>query len=138
MREMGLVRTLVVDDSAAVRKSLSSLLAAQPCVEVVGTAENGREAVDKVAELTPDVVLMDLQMPEMNGLDATMRIRRRYPAVQVIVVTTYDSAQVRAVCERAGADGFVPKAAGALQILDEIERVVSSSAEDGDGGENES
>ncbi|HSF19157.1 MAG TPA: response regulator transcription factor [Vicinamibacteria bacterium] len=131
------VRTLVVDDSAAVRKSLSLLLEAQPQLEVVGTAENGREAVDKVAELAPDVVLMDLQMPEMNGLDATMRIRCRHPAVLVIVVTTYDSAQVRAACKRAGADGFVPKAAGALRILDEIERVVSS-AENGDSGENES
>lgn len=120
----------MVDDSAAVRTSLSSLVDAHQSLEVVGTAENGRDALDKVEELAPDLVLMDLQMPEMNGLDATRSIRRRRPAVRVIVVTMHDSRSVRAACSSAGANGFVTKTAGARQILAEIRRVVSDPAQE--------
>lgn len=115
---------LVVDDSAPVRRSLASLVDAHHRLEVVGTAENGRDALDKVEELDPDLVLMDLQMPEMNGLDATAAIRDRHPEVQVIVVTTHDGPHVRAACERAGAEGFVTKRSGGQSILNEIHRVL--------------
>jgi len=117
----------VVDDSAAVRTSLSSLVDAHQDLEVIGTAENGREAVDKVEELGADLVLMDLQMPEMNGLDATRTIRQRRPTARVIVVTMHDSQGVRAACRSAGAVGFATKSAGSREILDEINRVVSGS-----------
>jgi two-component system NarL family response regulator len=116
-----------VDDSAAVRRSLALLLATQQPLEVVGTAENGREAIDKVEELVPDLVLMDLQMPEINGLDATAKIRRLHPAVRVIVVTLHDNHHLRSACQCAGAHGFVSKTAGAREILGEIQRVLASS-----------
>ena len=124
MRDNHSVRFLVVDDSAAVRRSLATLVDAQQRLEVVGTAENGREAIDKVEELDPDVVLMDVQMPEMNGIDATATIRDRHPEVQIVVVTTHDSPHVRAACERAGAEGFVTKSEGGQHILNEIRRVL--------------
>jgi DNA-binding NarL/FixJ family response regulator len=120
-------RTLVVDDSAAVRRSLALLVATQQPLKVVGTAENGREAIDKVEELTPDLVLMDLQMPEINGLDATAKIRRHHPAVRVIVVTLHDNHHLRSACQRAGAHGFVSKTSGAQEILGEIQRVLAAS-----------
>jgi DNA-binding NarL/FixJ family response regulator len=123
------VRTLVVDDSAAVRASLTTLVEADEAIRVIGTAEDGREAIDKVEDLVPDLVLMDLQMPVMNGLDATKEIQRRRPAVHVIVVTTHDGQGVRAACESAGADGFVSKTAGPQEILNEIRRVVSKGGE---------
>lgn len=116
-----------MDDSAAVRTSLSSLVDGHGDLEVVGTAENGRDAIDKVEELGAELVLMDLQMPEMNGLDATRTIRQRRPAVQVIVVTMHDSQGVRAACHSAGAVGFATKTAGSREILEEINRVVSES-----------
>ena len=126
------VRTLVVDDSAAVRTSLSALVNEQERLELIGTAADGREAVDKVETLTPDLVLMDLQMPGMNGLDATKEIQRRSPDVHVIVVTTHDGHGIRSACENAGADGFVSKNAGPEGIMTEIRRVISGSPEAGE------
>lgn len=120
------IRTLVVDDSEIVRSSLCALVDRQESLEVVGTAETGRDAVDKVEHLEPDLVLMDLQMPEMNGLDATREIRKRRAEVRVIVITMHDSQGVRTACQRAGADGFVSKTAGSREILDEIARVLPS------------
>lgn len=102
-----LVRVLITDDRSATRQSLSALLALLPLVEVIGEAANGRESVDLVAEHRPDVVVMDMQMPVMDGVEAIRCIKEQWPAVRVIALTMY--AKYRAMALAAGADDFLLK-----------------------------
>ncbi len=103
------IRILIADDHPVVRTGLVGMLAAQPEFAVVGEASNGREAVELASQLRPGVVLMDLRMPELDGVAATGEIRRRLPDVQVLVLTTYDSdADILRAIE-AGAIGYLLK-----------------------------
>ncbi|MFF4452162.1 response regulator [Streptomyces goshikiensis] len=119
------VRVLIVDDQTMVREGFAFLLHAQPGIEVVGTAADGCEALDRVEELRPDVVLMDVRMPEMDGLEATAEIVARTPDTRVLILTTYDLDEYvyQALC--AGASGFLLKDASARQLAEGI-RVVAS------------
>jgi DNA-binding NarL/FixJ family response regulator len=128
------IRVLVADDQAMVREGFSVLLAAQPDIRVVGEAVDGRDAVDKAATLRPDVVLMDIRMPVLNGLEATRLILGDpdRPAAadapggtKVLVVTTFDLDEYVYEALRAGASGFVLKDASA-QALTEAVRVVAA------------
>lgn len=103
------VRVLVVDDHPVVRDGLHGMLDGQPDLEVVGQAANGHQALAAVSRVQPDVVLMDLRMPELDGVEATRRIRDGYPDVHVLVLTTYDDDAdiLRAV--EAGATGYLLK-----------------------------
>ncbi len=103
------VRVLIVDDHPVVRDGLRGMLDAQPDLEVLDEAANGHQALAAVARETPDVVLMDLRMPELDGVEATRRIRDGHPGVSVLVLTTYDddTAILRAV--EAGATGYLLK-----------------------------
>lgn len=103
------IRVLVVDDHPVVRTGVQGMLASHADFDVVGEASDGEEAVSQVEVLQPDVVLMDLRMPGVDGVDATKRIRQRHPGVQVVVLTTYDTDDdiVRAV--EAGAVGYLLK-----------------------------
>jgi len=103
-------RVLVVDDSAMVRERLCQILKADGHFALVGSANNGRSAVELAAQLLPDLVLMDVQMPEMDGLEATRRIKTQAGAPKVLMVTLDDTAACRAAAKAAGADGFVSKA----------------------------
>ncbi|HTJ68069.1 MAG TPA: response regulator transcription factor [Actinospica sp.] len=110
------IRVLVVDDQAAVREGLATLLDLTPGIEVVGTARDGAQAVDLVAEHKPAVVLMDLHMPGVDGIEATERITREHPGVRVVVLTTYaDDASIQNAL-RAGALGYLTKDADRVQI----------------------
>jgi DNA-binding NarL/FixJ family response regulator len=113
---------VLADDQRVVREGLASLLSLLPGIEVLGAASDGEEAVALVQRLRPDVVLMDLQMPRCNGVEATRRLREQSPASKVIVLTTY--ADDRSVLEalQAGARGFLTKDAGA----EEIERAIAA------------
>lgn len=111
------IRTVIVDDSAFVVESLERFFGEQDGFEVVGTAENGLEAVDRVAELRSDLVVMDVRMPGMDGLEATRRIKARKEAPVVIVFTLEDGAVARARAESAGADDFVAKAPQGWEAL---------------------
>jgi DNA-binding NarL/FixJ family response regulator len=124
----GPVRVLLADDQRVVRDGLVLLLGLLPQVEVVGAAADGYEAVERAAELRPDVVLMDLRMPRCDGVEATRRLREQQPDVKVIVLTTY--ADDRSVIEalRAGARGYLTKDAGGAEIQKALLQVVSGQA----------
>ncbi|MEV4091606.1 response regulator transcription factor [Streptosporangium saharense] len=122
-------RVLVVDDQAVVREGLVLLLGLLPDIEVVGSAPDGREALRLVAELRPDVVLMDLRMPRMDGVEATREIRAAFPATQVVVLTTYSDEESVFAALRAGARGFLTKSAGAEEIARAVAAVVNGDAQ---------
>ncbi len=104
-----MIRVLIVDDHTLVRDGIRALLSLVTDVEVVGEAANGREALEKVKELAPDVVLMDLSMPIMGGLEATRRIRKEFPKTRVLALTQYDDSEYVIPIIEAGACGFVTK-----------------------------
>jgi DNA-binding NarL/FixJ family response regulator len=122
------VRVLAADDQRVVREGLAMLLGLLPDVEVVGTAADGEEVLALAAELRPDVILMDLRMPRMDGVEATRRLRERDPGVKVVVLTTY--ADDRSVLDalRAGALGYLTKDAGAAEIQQALHRVAGGQA----------
>lgn len=110
------VRVVLADDHALVRSGLRALLETMPGVEVVGEAGSGREALQIMAELAPDVVLMDITMPDMNGLTATERIRRDHPKAAVLVVSMHGDPALVAGAMRAGASGYLIKNAGRAEL----------------------
>jgi DNA-binding NarL/FixJ family response regulator len=122
------IRVLAADDQRVVREGLAMLLGLLPDVEVVGTAADGEEVLVMAAELRPDVILMDLRMPRVDGVEATRRLRAADPAVKVVVLTTY--ADDRSVIDalRAGALGYLTKDAGAAEIQQALHRVASGQA----------
>ncbi|WP_308112854.1 response regulator transcription factor [Streptomyces sp. DH12] len=122
------IRVLVVDDQVMVREGFSVLLNAMPGIEVVGEAVNGREAVRQVAALRPDVVLMDIRMPEMNGIDATREIVAADRDAKVLVLTTFDLDEYVYQALRAGASGFLLKDASARQLADGVRVVADGEA----------
>ena len=103
------IRVLCADDHPLVRKGISSILANEPDMQLVGEAGNGREAVDKFKELHPDVTLMDLRMPEMDGVAATREIRRESPDARIIALTSYDGDQDIYRAIEAGVRGYILK-----------------------------
>ena len=103
------IRVLIVDDQVPFAAMLETILAEEDEVEVVGRATDGQQAVALAAELEPDVVVMDITMPLMDGLEATRLLRERTPAPRVIVLTESDLRSDAVRAERAGADGYVPK-----------------------------
>ncbi|RST13110.1 response regulator transcription factor [Streptomyces sp. WAC05374] len=122
------IRVLIVDDQIMVREGFSVLLNAMPDIEVVGEAVNGREAVRQVEALRPDVVLMDIRMPEMNGIDATRAIVAADGDAKVLVLTTFDLDEYVYQALRAGASGFLLKDASARQLAEGVRVVASGEA----------
>jgi len=122
------IRVLIADDQMMVREGFSVLLGAMPDIEVVGEAVNGREAVDRVRELTPDVVLMDIRMPEVNGIEATREIVAADGTAKVLVLTTFDLDEYVYQALRAGASGFLLKDASARQLADGVRVVAAGEA----------
>jgi len=114
---------LVADDHAIVRMGLASLLGAEPDLEVVGEAKNGVEAVEAVVRLQPDVVLMDLIMPQMDGAEAAAEIHRRAPDTKVVILTTYGSSDGIAKALRAGAAGALVKSAENSELVMAIRQI---------------
>jgi DNA-binding NarL/FixJ family response regulator len=110
------VRVVVVDDHQIVREGLSSLLGALDGLEVVGTAADGRDAVHVVAETQPDVVVMDIQMPHLDGIEATRVITGRQPGVRVVMLTMNEDDETVLGAVRAGASGYLLKGSGAEEV----------------------
>jgi DNA-binding NarL/FixJ family response regulator len=124
-----LTRVLVVDDQTVVRDGLVLLLGLLPGLEVVGSAGDGEEAVRLVAENHPDVVLMDLRMPRVDGVEATRRIKAQYPSVQIVVLTTFSDDESVFAALQAGARGYLTKDAGAEEIARAIDAVRGGDAQ---------
>lgn len=119
------LRVLLADDHALIRDGLSSLIDAQPDMTVVGGAADGREAVELAAETEPDVVLMDISMPVLDGIQATRQLKRERPAVKVLALTAYDNRAYLAQLLEAGASGYVLKKMAAKGLIEAI-RVVAA------------
>jgi DNA-binding NarL/FixJ family response regulator len=117
------IKVLIVDDHTLVRDGIRALLALVVDVRVVGEAANGKEALEKVKKLAPDVVLMDLAMPIMSGLESTRRIRKRFPGTKVLALTQYEDREYIVPTIEAGARGFVSKTAAFSELASAIQAV---------------
>jgi signal transduction histidine kinase/DNA-binding NarL/FixJ family response regulator len=121
---MACVRILIADDHELVRQGLRALLAARPAWEVCGEAADGVEAIEKAAELQPDIVLLDVSMPRLSGLEAAPAIRRESPASEIVIVSQHDPAEMLASALKAGARSFISKSDIASNLLSTIESIV--------------
>ena len=127
------IRTLIADDSAVCRRAVWLLLAKLPQVEMVGAAEDGVDAVALVASTRPDLVLLDLQMPRLDGLQAARKIRAEFPGVRVIMTTFNDSAESKAASVASGVDRFIPKACLRDELPGAIAQLFSGHAGGAEG-----
>lgn len=118
-----LIRVFVADDHAIVRKGIEALLGTEPGMEVVGTAANGEEAVVGVERLTPDVILLDLQMPKKNGIEAIAEIKQRDPQARILVLTSFSDDDKVFAAIKAGALGYILKDASPHELLAAIRNV---------------
>jgi len=125
---MSKIKVLIVDDHALLREGIRSLLASHDDIEVVGEAANGSEAIEKVREVDPDVILMDIAMPVMDGLEATRRIRKQNPNIKIIILTQYDRKDYVLSSIKSGASGFIPKNVIISELVSAIRTAHSGDA----------
>ncbi|MFL6201179.1 MAG: response regulator [Thermoanaerobaculia bacterium] len=123
-----MIRILLADDHPVVRDGLAAMLATQPDFAVIGEAGNGAEALTEAARLHPDVVLMDLEMPELDGIEAIRRLRAADPSVQVVVLTAFDTDERIVGAIQAGAQGYLLKGAPRAEIFAAIRTVSAGGA----------
>ena len=119
----GLTRLAIVDDHELARESLQNMLSDEPDIEVVGEAANGRQALSLCSRLRPDLILMDVRMPEMDGLAATREVKQRYPEASVMMLTMHENPDYLLEALKAGAAGYVLKDAPQEEIIEAVRRV---------------
>lgn len=122
------IKVLLADDHFLVREGLRSSLSEYPHIQIVGEASNGREAVDKAHRLSPDIVLMDINMPEMNGLEATAALRKRGSGARVLALTVHNNKQYILQIIRSGAQGYVLKDTSPDELVRAIQAVLKGEA----------
>jgi len=122
-----MIRVLLVDDQAVVRRGLRVLFHLEPDLEVVGEASTGTEALVLAQTLTPDVVLMDIEMPDMDGIVATAALRRTVPKTRVVILSILDDAQTRGRAQAAGAVAFVEKRGATDALLSAIRQAAAQA-----------
>lgn len=122
------VRLVVADDHELVRSGLISMIIREPDLEVVGEASTGLQAIDLCRDMGPELVLMDVRMPEMDGLTATREIKKELPDISVLIVTTHDDPDYLLEALKAGAAGYILKDAPRKQLLNAIRRVVNGES----------
>ena len=120
---MSKIRIVVADDHTLIRRGIVGLLDAQPDMEVVGEAGTGGEALQRVAELLPEVVLMDITMPDGNGIDAARQVKNGFPGIQVLILTVHDREDYLFQALRAGAAGYILKGADVQDLLSAVRTV---------------
>ncbi|MHB1419032.1 MAG: response regulator [Bacillota bacterium] len=123
MSESGTTTVLVVDDHTLVREGIVSLLSRDPSIKVIGQAETGEEGVAKALHLRPDVVLMDISLPELNGLEATGKIKTKAPEIKVLILSMYDNDEYVLQVLKYGASGYVLKKAMAQELINAIKTI---------------
>ncbi len=131
---MTVIRTLIVDDNPEFLEAAKRFLSADKQLKIIGIALSGQEAITQTDQLSPDLVLMDLAMPDMNGLEATAHIKRRPDSPHVVILTLHDTPEYREASNEVGADGFVTKSDFGVQLLplihllfDEVKSAVPTS-----------
>ncbi|MEH0018226.1 MAG: response regulator transcription factor [Desulfobacter sp.] len=117
---MKTIKVLVAEDHTIVRKGLCALLLAEPDIEVVGEAENGRQVIEMAARFEPDVVLMDISMPELNGMDATRQLKKKYPNLNILILSMHTSQEYIFETLRAGASGYLIKRSAPTDLIKAI------------------
>ena len=125
---MARTRLLIVDDHEIFRKGLRSLVESSPDLEICGEAANGIEAIEAARKLLPDIILMDISMPLMNGLDASKQIRRELPQSRILVLSQHDSSHLLTAAIEAGASGYVTKSQVAHHLLVALEAVAAGQS----------
>jgi len=118
------IRVLLIDDQALFREAVSTLLRQNPLLEVLGEAGNGEDGLEAAKLLKPDVILMDLRMPTMNGVEATRRVRQLLPSTRVLVLTTFEDDEEIFSAMKAGASGYILKASPADKLVEAIRAVM--------------
>lgn len=122
------ITVLLVDDVTSVRKGLSTILQLKGDLKIVGEAGNGLEAARLAEQLKPDVILMDLAMPELDGFEATRRIKANHPQIGIIVFSIHDDSDAREKARAVGADAFINKEAETQLLLEAIQKVSAQAA----------
>jgi len=123
-----IIKILLCDDNDNFRQLLTQYINAMPGVEIVGEAVDGVDAIDKTETLDPDLVLMDLSMPNQSGLDATKTIKEKWPEKSVIILTLYEDSVYKELADEFNADGFIAKSSIKAQLKSVIEEKVKNSA----------
>ncbi len=123
-----MIRVLIADDDHLMRAGLVELLTADPEIEIVGQASTGREAVERAGQLTPDVVLMDVRMPDLDGIAATRELSRAMPEVKVLILTTFEQDDYVFGALRAGASGFLLKRARPEELIAAVHTIAAGDA----------
>ena len=121
------IKVLIADDHRVVREGLAAILKMKDDIHIVGEAQDGMEAVEKVKSLVPDVVLMDVSMPRMGGVEATRQIKREFPHIGIVALTMYDEQQYIFDLVRAGATGYLLKDSESSQIVAAIRAIYEDS-----------
>ena len=123
-----MIRVLLVDDQTLIRQGIAMLLELEPDLEVVGAVGDGRAAIEAVERLRPDVVLMDVRMPEMDGVTATRELHRRFPDIGVIILTTFDDDEYIFEGLKAGARGYLLKDISSEEMAEAVRTVARGEA----------
>ncbi len=122
------IRVLIADDHAVVRSGLANILGAEPDIKIIGEARDGLEAIEKAAELKPDVILMDIFMPRCSGLEATVAIRQKLPDVKLLILTISDREEDLFKALRFGAQGYLLKSASITEVVEAVRKTAASEA----------
>jgi len=120
---MNKIKVLVVDDHAIMRDGIRALLSLHDDIEIVGEASEGNEAIEKAQKLMPDIIIMDIAMPEMDGLEATRRIKKKNPKAKILILTQHDNREYIISAVKAGVTGYVPKRALGVELVSAIHAV---------------